>query len=893
MSEAVFLVPSVMWHGPDPAAPDVTPPDSEQLLWQLDRVLLLVEIAGYQAREVVLDVPGSDPAATDLLTGVTGPPGSNWVAAGAPGQIGVWIGPRTGMGALEEPSAAPLALQPVDFGTSWPDAAGLSLGFTPTAAGWLTLPVSAGGGDLYTRIKQAVDALIGTLRAGIAAAYQASLPGPGDVPVPGLLSMVDPDTWNLSSGSQLPDAAAWTLYGPTLVQLGRSIRDLVLAGDGIGLATFLTQETSAAPAPSTLVPTPAEPDPEPIRRHSALERLRESAELLGGSGPALPPDVQPGQWLAGMYAALRPGVLQPPLAVAELDLLTWTEVLLILHRTGVVDFLSYRLAPAGGDLYGGRDLVIGDTGPEVGELQRDLRALGFALIDPAESAFGLSTDWAVREFQVYAAMPTTARWLRDTFPYADGLEQVSVLPDQRYPGESTGLVDADTRAAIARWQMNQWRCPVVAEVWTLDGRSRPKAVAAGLDNVWRPVDAPIGMRVFVRDFTDGYDLPATHPPTERHVVGRYKEHSNFGGPEALPGGDHCWDEAEMLVDITGTASPSGPALSTFRAVRLVAEVECYAHLDSVNAYDRGVVSLGPCHWTFGMIPNVEPAGGRDMGAGELAGFLAYVAQRYPDTFQQAVRRFGLEPALRWESTGQPYVGTLRTYVGRLARLDAAGLWRPLPSSAADHADAVADTYRSWPWIYRWQMAGRTMPEWRAACWDFVRVRLRDVLSTPWGSDTDDGGIADPPNGPPVSIGDIFTSERAVAMVLRWHVNRPADVVASSLQRGERVFRAAAALRRVYTGAKALSSTMSGAPSTWTADDEVLLINRIVAEVPGGDLKTTMSRIQVWPKQLEKLSVYPRYYGLNPTTLLPIGETRGSYLPDYGGLPPAPDYRRAG
>jgi peptidoglycan hydrolase-like protein with peptidoglycan-binding domain len=892
MSDAVFVVPTVLWHGAEPAAADF-PENFGQLLWQLDRALLLLEVAGYQAGQVVIEVPVGSPAAVEPVSGEVGPPGHGWsVAADGSGQVGLWVGPRTGMGALDGPSTAQLALAPVDFGTLWPDATGLNLGFRPTRAGWLILPAVAGT-SLYAQLQPAVEHLIEVLRSGIAAAYLKSRPGPDDVPGPGLLSMLDPDTWNVSSGSALPDPAAWTAYGPTLVQLGRSVRDLVLGAGGIGLDTFLAQETSVDPAPSTLVPDQADPDPGPIRRHSVLERLREAADAAG-STPSLV-DVQPGQWLAGMYSALRP-LAGAPVGVAELDLLTWTELLMILHSVGVVDFLSARPAPDTGDLYGRRDLHLGDTGPEVGELQRDLGALGFVMIDPAESTFGTTTDWAVREFQIYAKLPTTARWLRDTVPYADGLERVTVLPDQTYPGESTGLVDLDTRRAIARWQANLWRCPVVAEAWTMTGDQRV-TVSKELDNVWGRDQAPAGKRVFVRDFTDNYVLPTSHPSTERHVVGRYVSFSSFGGPQALPANAHCWNEAEMRADITGSASPTGAALSMFRVVRMVAEVECYAFLDSITAYDRGVVSVGPCNWTLGLVPNEGTAGARRVDIGELAGFLAYVAERFPDSYHQAVGQFGLQPDVPWATTGQPYLRTLRKYSGWYRRMDSSGQLQPLPSSSADQAERVTDAYRSWHWVYRLQMAGRTIPRWRTANWEFVRIRLRDLLATPWGTTTDPGSaVADVRNTDgstrPATIGDVYTSERSVALLLRWHVKSPAHLVDSSDTAPNVTYRAAEELRKAFAAAKKASSTIAGSPTGWHDTDEKLLITGIMDNLPSDDdLRKTMKQIQRWPEQ-EKDAAYPSYWQLDPASLGTIGETRHSYVSDYRDLPTAPDYALA-
>ena len=68
------------------------------------------------------------------------------------------------------------------------------------------------------------------------------------------------------------------------------------------------------------------------------------------------------------------------------------------------------------------------------------------------------------------------------------------------------------------------------------------------------------------------------------------------------------------------------------------------------------------------------------------------------------------------------------------------------------------------------MAARTNEAYRAA-----HVGLRPPAParrapTPW----------DPPlqlaNGDPATIGDLFTSERAVAILLRWHVNQPPDLL---------------------------------------------------------------------------------------------------------------------
>ncbi len=68
--------------------------------------------------------------------------------------------------------------------------------------------------------------------------------------------------------------------------------------------------------------------------------------------------------------------------------------------------------------------------------------------------------------------------------------------------------------------------------------------------------------------------------------------------------------------------------------------------------------------------------------------------------------------------------------------------------------------------------GNRTTDFRRCMWEFAVMRIRDILSTPipqeWGI----------PNvsGRPAQIGDIYTSEKAVALLLRWHVYRPSQVI---------------------------------------------------------------------------------------------------------------------
>src|SRR6266487_3297975 len=74
------------------------------------------------------------------------------------------------------------------------------------------------------------------------------------------------------------------------------------------------------------------------------------------------------------------------------------------------------------------------------------------------------------------------------------------------------------------------------------------------------------------------------------------------------------------------------------------------------------------------------------------------------------------------------------------------------------------------------MTARTSPPFRAAQWNFAVLRLQTLLRRPW-STTAGGPFVSAPGGTrPAAFGDVFTSEQAVIVLLRWHVNKPSDVV---------------------------------------------------------------------------------------------------------------------
>ena len=450
----------------------------------------------------------------------------------------------------------------------------------------------------------------------------------------------------------------------------------------------------------------------------------------------------------------------------------------------------------------------------VRKLQEDLISLGFSVLGKPSGDFGTRTEWAVREFQIYASMSQIA-CVRDekrgqllldpagspvkvnnldvyydgsadivakagksptvsgstagpVSYYVDGLK--SAANASRYTGPISGVVNEKTRIAIEHWLDNDYRCPVVFEAWTITQEARVNLAPSGC-NVWAHDSFTGGApRIMVRDFSNHFSFPEGRDQTQYQSVGYYQSGS-YGGPNATKG--HSWSpETVMTVqNITGAAvnpaQTNTPSLSTYRTIRVVAEAECFGRFDVLNAWDNALISAGPCHWTMGLYDNGE------YKKGELVGFIAYLKNQNIDAFNKVFGGFGLYPKYDWGDS-RLYNEDTRTYAGwvRLANDT------HIPSQQT-HADSEfndllkskeeAHYLKTWHWFYRMSMAGRTIPSYRAAMWSMAKTRLKEILSRE---------VSFQVGGTTVNstLGKIYTSEKSVAILLRWHVYRPAHVV---------------------------------------------------------------------------------------------------------------------
>lgn len=509
-------------------------------------------------------------------------------------------------------------------------------------------------------------------------------------------------------------------------------------------------------------------------------------------------------------------------------------------------------------------------------LKTRLTGLGFRIIGQVSGNFDTRTRWGVREFQIYTKMDTVAVEQLNRQRYLDRL--VPQMNDKKRAEDArvTGVATDEIFSLVDYWVRNNWRCPVVVEArdWR-SGTANPIRA----ENIWDKDEYQMrGVRMYVKDFTSYYTLPSSQNKESIIIGHREPRPGGRGGPVTVPinnearnGPTEVWPEAELTPETwlqRSTNDLTDAQFSTYKVVRSVANVECNGFADSINSWDNSIVSIGPCHWTLG-----QPDKGK-ISEGELPAYFSYLQNVSPDQFRDALQFFGINVVDEWTDTDgnrsgrNLWNGGQRNYTSRLKLQEENG-WENVTSFRNE-----AEYFRTWHWFYRFLMAARTMSEFKNRMWHFARVRIRDILQTPFGGGIPD--IRDGDNKRPARIGDVYTSELAVALLLRWHVFRPKHV--AGVRNPNNVLRAA------FNRAK----TPENSPRNWGNGEEANLIDGIVDEVDSRrnnndfqDLHDTMTRIRnfrAWRAREDR-----SYPGFEPT----LSSERNSFIFYDGDLPPAP------
>ena len=433
-------------------------------------------------------------------------------------------------------------------------------------------------------------------------------------------------------------------------------------------------------------------------------------------------------------------------------------------------------------------LVAGEGGEWV-HVEDILTRRGFT----PDGGFGRSTQWAVREFQCYAKMSRAAvedvNSTEGRYMPRLRLEGVTLAGNARYPSDDpvSGVLNQRTRNALQAWTDQTLRCPVVLYAT----KDNPHKTSSGdlsklkQENIWLHNDFG-GLetdRVYALDYSRYYSqhfsIPQSYLGEVSHdgrkfpkpiVVGQF-EGTYDKGPVSYPWDRNSWESADAEVrpdTMIGKGGLDGDKLgeqelSTFKVVRTAAHFECLGYFDALNAYDNVTISFGPCHWTMAWCKSGSPTEAREMPA-----FLAYVQKQYAEDYKKCFRVFGLTPEKEWPIGMNT---TARRYEGRLC-IDTesgpqllCGALAAQPTQAARLAARADNRYcKTWHSYYRFQMACRASKKLRLAMWDFTRMRIRDVLDKTLS-------IA----GVDRRIGDYVTSEKGVAMLLRWHIFNPDEL----------------------------------------------------------------------------------------------------------------------
>lgn len=592
--------------------------------------------------------------------------------------------------------------------------------------------------------------------------------------------------------------------------------------------------------------------------------------------------------------------------------------------------------PAAGDAvwtYGGGPVPAPAGAPlptYVGELRADLAQLGFGPLgdgDADRTIFGTYLESAVREFQVYASLGVVARFatpaeLAAQVPVANPSLATRLLPqanDQAYFGPLCGVLNAETRALVKSWGERDWHCPVVVEarafsnaqlVVLRDPASAADKAAVVTDrsidddhqNIWRRdqvTDA--GLAFIAWDLTGHYPATASRPAGVPVTLAKYNPDS-WGGPFAAAG-THTWPEAELTPASLFGANPDpserpeqAAFWSTYRVIRAVSELECQGVVDGMNAYDSAILSGGPVHFTLGLAKK-DSGKGMPNGPencviypGELCPSLSLLAAEDPDEYWTYFGAFGLQPREPW--TDPPtamFSSGHRKYRGFILLQDAAGDYvdprkeNPATVDAGDLPVAnpedllLIEVLHHWHWIYRWQMAPRLSRILRELGWTLARARVRALLGTPWGV------IGGAPAG--LTLGDVFTSEEAVAILERIHVWSPEKLFVVNDIGAEWEDKTSAnidlsVLEPAFEDARDVPTGGGTDPSQWGDDEEAALVTWLNANPLKDDIPTLVK----WPIVAGDFSYTGRRHDLS---VLPIAREEAPDIGEIAGIVTAP------
>ncbi|MEW2476021.1 peptidoglycan-binding domain-containing protein [Micromonospora gifhornensis] len=464
---------------------------------------------------------------------------------------------------------------------------------------------------------------------------------------------------------------------------------------------------------------------------------------------------------------------------------------------------SWPVAPRALDTYGAHPLRLGDSdadgryggiahgepGTHVRLLQQHLTQLGFPTSPDPVGSFGPRTASALREFQISARFARVHKLRLDE---AGNPVDPAVLPAvRRYHGRINGCLNPDTATLLKTWLTPdakglQTRNAATVDAYRMQADVPGEVVTA---NLWHPADeTDPTLGVYATDHLERHPIPAARRlpgGPGRVALGRYAAPDPGTGTPGGPvvAGAALWPEAALtpqsLIPPEYNDTPPLPRadLSTYRVIRAVAEAGGGTHFDAVDASGADRLRLGPLRWSLGVD-----------GFGDLAALLAYYQFIDPTGYRRDLGRYGIWPAQPWWARDVWSDGAAGHHAREASRLalyglrDAEGRVHPhdlLPLGPTDGEGF--DHLQGWHAVHRLVMTLRTTDGLRRAMWRFAVRRINRLRQRSWrhpGSSTPTGPLVrhGTDSSRDATLGEVFTSEQAVAALLRWHTVLPEQVL---------------------------------------------------------------------------------------------------------------------
>jgi hypothetical protein len=429
--------------------------------------------------------------------------------------------------------------------------------------------------------------------------------------------------------------------------------------------------------------------------------------------------------------------------------------------------------------------------------------------------------FAIQEFQVYTLLaPKLAVRQAGKLGPSDGAirEALAKLiknapkPDGHWSDGWDACLDVWEEKGTSEDKKVNYQCPVVidqldawdgdlSELDDLDGR------VLGPDDVWEVGNPPPNSRwqFVARDYSGMFailagdvafaEAPEMQQPDwlhKRRVFG-YRRAAYKKGAEPQDPPVPSWPDdgltvwpwralelrPQLLKEDASLIKGEGTWSSAFKIIRALSVNECYAFLDLLQNYDDAFLSLPLFHFS---VPSVE-ATAKSMPKSPLGGLVGYLEHVLQGKDREFLGRCGLRVDKNWNwqdhlgagaaydtgsgedhSTPSGIEGTLEQIGGKVGKT--AGL--PLHDSL--------DLLRRPHVAYRVAMFLRTNEAVRVAIWRFALHRLRQVA---WLRLPEDDEI--PADWQGRRLGEIVTSELALAMILRLAVKSPGWILTATKQ----------------------------------------------------------------------------------------------------------------